>query len=211
MAEKFNNKYRIPSARLQTWDYGSSGLYFITICTKNREHYFGVISNSEMNLSKIGKIVESEWIKTFEMRPDMNLGMGEYIIMPNHFHAVISIGENRYNNVKNENDADAVAVCSEMDAHRRDAMPCVSTCTESETYKTNQFGPQSNNLASVIRGFKIGVTTNARKINPDFAWQSRYHDHIIRNNRSLENIQRYIINNPSQWKADTFHNDNQRK
>lgn len=76
---------------------------------------------------------------------------------------------------------------------------------------TNQFGPQSKNLASVIRGFKIGVTTNARKINPDFAWQSRFHDHIIRNDRALKNIQRYIINNPLQWKTGEFHDYQEKK
>ena len=189
MAEKFNNKYRIPSARLQSWDYGNSGLYFITICTKNREHYFGDINNGEMHLSKIGDIVKSEWIKTFDMRPDMNLEMGEYVVMPNHFHAIIGIGENGYNTVGGLG---------------RDAMHCVSTGTEPR--KTNQFGPQSKNLASVIRGFKIGVTINARKINPEFAWQPRFHDHIIRNIKSFENIQRYIINNPLQWKTDKFHN-----
>ncbi|MBO3100023.1 transposase [Gelidibacter pelagius] len=188
MADKFNNKYRIPSARLQSWDYGNSGLYFITICTKNREHYFGDIRNGKMNLSEIGDIVKSEWIKTFDMRPDMNLEMDEYVVMPNHFHAIIGIGENRYN------------ITGTDAMHRRDAMHCVSTNTG-----TNQFGPQSKNLASVIRGFKIGVTTNARKINPDFAWQSRFHDHIIRNDRALKNIQRYIINNPLQWKTGEFH------
>ncbi|MCL8006118.1 hypothetical protein M8845_01635 [Gelidibacter japonicus] len=82
MGDKFNNKYRIPSTRLQSWDYGNSGLYFITICTKNREHYFGDIRNGKMNLSEIGDIVTSEWIKTFDMRPDMNLEMDEYVVMP---------------------------------------------------------------------------------------------------------------------------------
>ena len=41
--DKFKNKYRIASARLQSWDYGDDGAYFITICTKNREHFFGEI------------------------------------------------------------------------------------------------------------------------------------------------------------------------
>lgn len=50
-----------------------------------------------MNLSEIGGIVKSEWNKTFDMRADMNLEMGEYVVMPNHFHAIIGIGENRYN------------------------------------------------------------------------------------------------------------------
>ncbi len=67
------------------------------------------------------------------------------------------------------------------------------------------FGPQSKNLASIIRGFKIGVTKNVRLIDPGFAWQPRYHDHIIRNEKSYQNISEYIINNPAKWKEDKWH------
>lgn len=69
----------------------------------------------------------------------------------------------------------------------------------------NKFGPQSQNLASIIRGFKIGVTKNARVINQDFSWQPRYHDHIIRNQRSYDRISEYIQNNPSTWDEDIFY------
>lgn len=211
MADKFNNRYRIPSARLHSWDYGNSGLYFATICTKGHEHYFGEIIDGKMQLSEIGKIVQSKWIKTFEMRPDMNLEMDEYVVMPNHFHAIIIIGENRYNtncgNAMPYNDgmtSTDATVC-------RDAMHCVSTPTPTtqpttKQPKTNQFGPQSKNLASVVRGFKIGVTKNARKLDPDFEWQPRFYDHIIRNGKSLEKIQSYIFNNPLQLKDDEYNN-----
>ena len=213
MADKFNNRYRIPSARLHSWDYSNSGLYFVTICTKSHEHYFGEIIDGEMQLSEIGKIVESEWIKTFEMRPDMNLEMDEYVVMPNHFHAIIIIGENRYNthcgNAMSHNDG----ISCDDGMSCRDAMHCVSTPTTTRIVtptttqtKTNKFGPQSKNLSSVIRGFKIGVTTNARKIDPNFEWQPRFYDHIIRNSKSLENIQNYIFNNPLQWKDDEYNN-----
>jgi putative transposase len=60
MPDKYQNKYRIPSARLQNWDYGSNAAYFVTICTKNREHFFGEIVDGEMHLNDIGKIVELE-------------------------------------------------------------------------------------------------------------------------------------------------------
>jgi len=95
--KKYKNKYRISSSRLQSWDYAMAGLYFITICTANREHFFGEIHNGIIQLSKIGEIAQTEWLKTFEMRPDMNLQMDEYVIMPNHFHTIIGIGENQYN------------------------------------------------------------------------------------------------------------------
>lgn len=188
MTEKFQNKYRIPSARLQNWDYGWNAPYFVTICTKNREYYFGDIVDGKMQLSEIGDIVKNEWLKTFEMRPDMNLMMDEYVIMPNHFHAIIIIGKNEYN--------------TKYDAQRRDAMHCVSTTTNDIK---NHFGPQSKNLASIIRGFKIGVTKHARQIHANFAWQSGFYDHIIRNEQSFHKIADYIINNPAKWGNDKFY------
>ena len=95
--DRFKNKYRIQSARAQWWDYGWNGSYFITICTHEKEHYFGEIVDGGMVLSDIGKIAQTEWLKTFGIRPDMNLWMGEYVIMPNHFHAIIGIGINPFN------------------------------------------------------------------------------------------------------------------
>ena len=172
MSEKFKNKYRIKSARLQNWDYGSNAAYFVTICTKDRACYFGEVIEGKMQLNEIGKIAESEWLKTFEMRPDMNLEMGEYVVMPNHIHAIIGIGKNKYN-----------TVC-------RDAMHCAST---------NQFGPQSKNLASIIRGYKSSVKKYATMNHIDFVWQPRFHDHIIRNDESFHRISEYIINNPLNW------------
>lgn len=160
MADRFQNKYRIPSARLQTWNYGNAGMYFITICTKNREFYFGEIVNDEMKLSELGKIAETEWIKTIELRPDMNLEMGEFVVMPNHMHGIILIGENKYNSGNHRDDHN--------DPGGRDAMHCVSkgdkhTDANNKNKPTNQFGPQSKNLASILRGYKSAVTMFARK------------------------------------------------
>lgn len=79
----------------------------------------------------------------------------------------------------------------------RDAMHRVST--------GGKFAPQSQNLASIIRGFKSAVTVNARQIHPGFGWQSRFHDHIIRDEASFKRITTYIINNPANWKGDKFY------
>ena len=191
---KFKNKYRIESARLQNWDYSRVAVYFITICTANRDHFFGMVQNNEMIYSDIGAIVAQEWVKTPEIRPDMNLELGEFMVMPNHFHGVIFIGNNEFNG--------------------RDAMHRVSTddnigamhrvSTDDNIYK-NEFGPQSKNLSSIIRGFKSAVTVQAKKINPNFGWQARFHDHIIRNPKSYDTISQYIIDNPKKWGEDEFH------
>jgi putative transposase len=196
MPEKFLNKYRISSARLQTWDYRAAA-YFITICTQNREYFFGKISNAEMQLSAIGKIVETEWIKTPAIRSDMNLKLGEYIVMPNHFHAILIIGKNEFNTQWDGLDG----------SERREAMHGVSTPAPQSPCV---FGPQSKNLASIIRGFKSSVTTQVRKMHMPghFAWQPRFHDHIIRDIESFIRIQNYIANNPQNWKEDKFRKTN---
>ena len=191
MSTRFKNKYRIETSRLKNWDYGSNAKYFVTICTKDREHFFGDCENGRMILNDIGKIVELEWLKTFDMRPDMNLCMGEYVIMPNHFHGILGIGLNKYNSC-------------------RDAMHCVSTIPTTTSPATpdpsqNRFGPQSKNLGSIIRGFKSAVTVQARSINLEFEWQSRFYDHIIRNEKSFHQISQYIKGNPVNWNKDTFY------
>lgn len=152
-------------------------MYFVTICTANRECYFGDSVNSQIRLSELGKIAESEWIKTVELRPDMNLELGEFVIMPNHVHGIIVIGKNSYNQTN----------C-------RDAMHRASTKTQTTK---NSFGAQSKNLASIIRGYKSAVTTYARKNNTSFGWQSRFHDHIIFSIDDYQRISNYILNNPA--------------
>jgi len=74
------------SIRLQGYDYASEGLYFVTICTQNRECLFGEIKNNEMVLNDAGRMVEKWYNKTQEKFPDIICH--EMIIMPNHFHCI---------------------------------------------------------------------------------------------------------------------------
>ncbi|MCF8234900.1 MAG: hypothetical protein K9G67_07730 [Bacteroidales bacterium] len=61
----------------------------------------------------------------------------------------------------------------------------------------------------IINQYKRICTINARKIILGFEWQPRYHDHIIRNDKSYQTIRDYIRNNPGNWKNDKLHPDNQ--
>ena len=189
--DKFKNKYRIASARLPHWDYGSNALYFVTICTKNRECFFGRVDNGQIEFSEIGLCAEKCWLAIPQHFPFVVLH--NHIIMPNHVHGIIEISKS--------NDDDKRIVETQNFA----SLPPSPPSPPDTNKTTNQFGPQSKNLASIIRGFKIGVTTNARPINANFAWQPRYHDHIIRNDESYHRISNYIINNPINWKADKFY------
>jgi hypothetical protein len=94
MSDRFQDKYRIPSARLRNWDYGWNGHYFITICSVGHDPYFGVIENKNMVLSEIGILVRSEWDKSFVLRP--GLYCDNYVIMPNHIHAILRIDKDDF-------------------------------------------------------------------------------------------------------------------
>jgi len=198
MNNKYKNKYRIETTRLKGWDYGKNGYYFVTICTKDRIHYFGDVINGMVQLSEIGKIAFDELQKTPEIRKDMNVTLGEFVIMPNHIHCIIIIGKNEYNN--NRRDA------MRCDNNCRDATCCDNNCRDAmHGISTNKFGPQSKNLPSIIRGFKSAVTKRAKIINPDFSWQPNYYEHIIRDEKSFETISEYIINNPLKWNKDKYY------
>lgn len=97
MPDRFRDKYRIPSARLQCWDYGSNVAYFITICTAHRERYFGEIiagldnEQPTMLLSEIGEIAQQCWQEIPNHFPFVILD--EYVVMPNHVHGIIIVNK----------------------------------------------------------------------------------------------------------------------
>jgi REP element-mobilizing transposase RayT len=186
MSDKFHNKYRIPSARLRNWNYGSNALYFVTICTQDREHYFGEIEDDKMILSETGKMAQEYWMEIPLHFPFVELD--EFVIMPNHVHGIIVIDKP----VDGGRDDDGT-----VETQNFASLPGTTG---------NKFGPQSKNLASIVRGFKIGVTKFARSNGLIFSWQPRYHDHIIRNDASFQRISDYIKNNPSGWTNDKFFN-----
>ncbi|MDR1257920.1 MAG: hypothetical protein LBK65_01380 [Tannerellaceae bacterium] len=192
MTDRFKDTYRIPSARWQDWDYGASAAYFVTACAAHRERFFGEISNSEMSLSETGKTVQAEWLKTPALRPDMNIMLGEYVVMPNHFHGIIVIGENRYNTDGGDGDGDIVET------------RCIASLRQQQ-WQPNRFGYQSKNLASVMRGFKSAVTKFARMNRIPFAWQTRFHDRVIRNYDEHSRIAYYINGNIENWQDDELY------
>lgn len=169
MDDKYKSQYRIASARMPTWDYGSHGLYYITICTKDRIHYFGEIESSpetqniaSLHLTLIGEIAHKNWLDIPNHFSFIELD--EFVIMPNHIHGILLINK-----------------------------------PDKELWETNKFGVQSQNLASVIRGYKASVKTYATLNNIEFNWQPRYYDHVIRKEKEYLNIRGYISNNPEEW------------
>ena len=168
--------YNQKSHRLLGHDYDAAGIYFVTICIKNRRCQFGQVVDDKVVLSELGQIAQNEWIKSVKIRPDMNLRSHGFIAMPDHIHGIIEIGKNIHNQ------------------QRRDAMHHVST-------DKGSFFPQKNNLSAIILGYKAAVTTYARKNAIVFAWQAKFHDHIIRSDQDLHKHHEYIRNNPKNWKG----------
>ncbi len=172
--EKFKNKYRIESVRASWWDYSRDGVYFITICTAARAHYFGAVKEGKMQLSRIGVIADILWHELKNHFPSLHLGA--FVVMPNHLHGVLHI----------EPDIEA------------DDLPA-------EALTMSSISPKAQSLPTAIRSYKSAVSRHARRLGYEFAWQSRYYDIIIRNQKSYDNITNYIDNNPLNWEKDKFY------
>jgi putative transposase len=83
------SKHHRQSIRLKGYDYSADGLYFVTICTYQRNCLFGEIANGIMHRDEYGQIVAEEWLKSAEIRQEIELG--EWVIMPNHIHGIVII------------------------------------------------------------------------------------------------------------------------
>lgn len=184
--KKYRNKYRNGTCRLQPWDYRNEGSYFITICSKDRLHYFGEVIDGEMNLNEIGKLAKQFWMEIPKHFPFVALG--NFIVMPNHTHGVLTI-KNRINKENNPSP---------------NPTPKSSNCESTIKSRMSEISPKSGSIGIIVNQYKRIVTINARKIDPDFGWQSRFHDHIIRNSIAFQRIQNYIENNPQKWNEDRF-------
>jgi REP element-mobilizing transposase RayT len=196
------------------WDYSGNGIYFITIVTQNRECNLGRVNNGEMIFSDFGKIVNEEWLKSFEMRDELFLD--EYIIMPNHLHAIVLLKKSfneqlfdfqRMNGTNGTN----------VETHGRASLQQQPT---EYSIKPSNFIRKPQSISSFVAGFKSAVNSKIDDFIDEFGlnipkynfnnhfFQPNYHDHIIRNNSEYQRIKKYIINNPLKWDDDKFYPTN---
>ncbi len=87
------NKYHRHSLRIKKYNYSLPGAYFVTICTYRKENILGYIIDGKIKLNVLGKITEREWLKTFQIRE--NIQLDKYMVMPNHFHGIIVLTDKR--------------------------------------------------------------------------------------------------------------------
>ena len=160
--------------RLKEYDYSKEGMYFITICTKDRERLFGNIINRKMKLNEYGKMVEEEIINTNKIR--QNVRIGEYIIMPNHVHMIIEIID----------------------------VGVAWYATQGKVERSKMIIPKIIQQIKTITIKKANrINESGLHTMQPLQWQRNYYEHIIRNEKELYRIIEYIKYNPLNWENDS--------
>ncbi len=183
-----SDKHHRRSIRIKGYDYSQDGLYYITVCAQNRICLFGKIDNGKMILNDVGKMLENEWLKLAERFK--NIVLHEYVVMPNHCHAILEIVGASLVVAPNNGNTQIIGQPQGIAPTIGDIIGAFKSITTME----------------YIRGVKNGIWQPFNKK----LWQRNYWDyweHIIRNEKSYIQISEYIINNPENWKNDTLKTD----
>jgi putative transposase len=192
MSSTFNpQKHHRRSIRLPNYDYSEPGAHYVTIVAWHRGCLFGEVVNGEMKLNNVGEIVQLEWLELPKRLRFIELGV--FVVMPNHFHAILifheSVGATRQGLI----DARlGKASLSYLTADGIDGSPL-------------PHGPNPASLGAIMAQFKSRVTKRLWKI-PSLKgtpiWQRNYYEHVIRNEQDLQNKTDYIQANPMLWDED---------
>lgn len=172
------------SIRLPNYDYSQPGAYFVTIVTWHRECLFGEVVDGEMKLNKFGLVAKEQWEKLPKRFP--NIELGAFVIMPNHAHGNIVIVTGR-GTAENLNDSGG-------ESSRR------APTTREQFQK-----PVKGSIPTIVRSYKSAVSYRINLIRgtQDIpVWQRNYYEHVIRNERDLQNKTDYIEANPLLWEED---------
>src|SRR5687768_10734983 len=184
MSSRFDaKKHHRRSIRLPEYDYSQAGAYYVTIVAWHRECLFGEVVDREMKLTKFGFVADQQWKKLTNRFP--NIELGAFVIMPNHMHGIIVITDSR-GTAGNPNDLDG-------ESSRR--------APTREGFQK----PVMGSIPTIIRSYKSAVAYRInlmRKTQGIPIWQRNYYEHIIRNERDLQNKTDYIEANPMLWDED---------
>ncbi len=178
------------SIRLPGYDYASPGAYFVTLCTADRSCLFGDVVDGVMRLNEYGEIAQREWLATARIRREVELDA--FMFMPNHAHVVLWFVANVGADGRPPLPAD------------RD--PSVGAQSPAPLHAAPLRAPRS--LGALVAGYKSTVTKQInilRNMPGADVWQRNYYEHVIRNDRALDAIRAYIVDNPARWEWDTYH------
>ena len=219
MNEKDDHKNR-KIIRLKNWDYRWEGSYFITICTKDKKHYFGKIINKEIKISKIGVIADILWHEIKNRAK--NVELGAFVVMPNHIHGILTLHGDG-SGVDNTDGDTAPGLISYPDGQIMGEDRTGHILSEDRTGHALSLPPPphdqlsvgqrrfqnigKNSISSILGNYKSAVTKHAHRLGFEFAWQTRFYDRIVRDERAYHTISEYIVNNPKKWKEDRFYRE----
>ena len=188
MSEKFRDKYRIPSARAP-WHSYNEGVFFVTICTRNMECYFGeIVKNNEvktMKLTELGRCVK-QFLDNMESIHS-GVRLLDSVVMPNHIHILLHLSKLTAHPCQAENVTARIRT--------RYAVPIESM---------SKISSRKGRLSVLIGSFKGSVTKFAKENKILFDWQPRFYDHIVRNRDEFLRIRKYIDDNVANWESDCF-------
>jgi len=218
------NRHHRRSIRLKGYDYTQAGAYFVTICTQHRQCLFGEILDTSLQLNSAGQMVAKWWGELSNKFPFIETN--EYVVMPNHFHGIIVIGDDLRNvgvervNIQKADISKRPDIPKRADIHKR---PDIQKRADTQVcpYKDNDNGNDGVRvgLFEIVQWFKTmttndyirGVKQRGWTAFSGKLWQRNYYEHIIRNEESLEILQEYIVNNPCSWQEDSLHPNNPSK
>lgn len=175
------------SIRLRGYDYSQAGMCFLTMTTQDRACLFGDVMGNEVDLNVCGRIVREEWLRTPLVRPRIELD--EFIVMPDHFHGILIILEER------NGDEGTLSDLVGANGH--------------SPRQVTPFRSPSRTVGAIVRGFK---GASARRMNelrqtPGLrVWQRNYYERIVRDGNDLDRIRNYIRNNPGEWTLQAEYN-----
>jgi len=276
--EKNQTNYRIKSARA-TWHDYSGGAYFVTVCTKTREHSFGKIlvetgrapslycvqektghapslqglgccllektghapslQTPTVQLSKIGQFLFDNLQNITTHYPYAEIPL--FVVMPNHWHAIVFIDGDKTPYVRGNSNVETGRAPSipehspktgrapsipeqNIKTGHAPSIQGLGCCLNEKTGHAPSLQPETTTnekmqkidsckgwLSVVIGGIKSAVTKFSNENGIHFAWQTRFHDNIIRNQNDMNRIANYIENNPATWDTDCFNDNNNPK
>jgi putative transposase len=190
------------SIRLQGYDYSQPGMYYVTICTQGKEHWFGEVVEGEMIANEAGRMAEQQWKGLPQRFP--NATLDEFVIMPNHIHAIIQIVGAIHELPRQSNAQGPVGAIHESPLpcpHRRPNRAIHESPHESNTPPRRR----GMMLSKIVGYFKMNSAKRANQMSGKSGhpvWQRNYYEHIIRNEDELRNIREYIRTNPLRWASD---------
>ena len=207
----YQNKYRAESNRWQYWNYSAPASYFITVCVQDKKNILGRIENRKMELSDAGKIVSDYFVGIPKYHK--RIVLDEWIVMPNHFHCIIILGNNGFDNgvsvIGNDDNGDVdkihefyLRITQPMNQKNQQTKPSENDIKQYRKLRRKMLIPMIMGKFQMQTSKQINIINNTPG---NKNWQNNYHDHVIRNNGEYQRIKHYIKNNPLNWKDDKFY------